>query len=333
MEVFLMSEYILSVDAGKDTTKCLGRNAEGKKEDIKKVSFPTKMYDMADGSIDVEGNSFKLEIEGRTLVIGEQGLDDSSKFETSKTSELHKYAIYTAIAQYLEPGTTENKIYMVLSCPLSVVKIDAAKEKYKQMIKGNGPISIKVNDKSFEFEVMDITIKAEDSGITYVYPEMFKDKEIAIIGFGGLNMGFSLYKNGVCNPRDRFLEEHGVVALTEIVSSDLTALREGNLVNYDMAAKALEDGYLLKAGKIDTESIEVIRKSKEKFLDKAMTLIKSHGYKIENMDTCAFVGGTTNKLADTIRIRSAHYYVDNNPQWVSVEGNYKVAFAKYGKKS
>jgi plasmid segregation protein ParM len=161
---------------------------------------------------------------------------------------------------------------------------------------------------------------------------MFKDKQIAIIGFGGLNMGFSLYKNGVCTSKDRFLEEHGVIKLTEMLSEDLTTLRNGNLVNYLMAAKALEDGHLLNEGQIVHGSVETIRKTKVKFIEEAFRLIKSHGYKIETIDKCAFVGGTTKKLDEALSGKS-HYYVDPNPQWVSVEGNYKVAFAKYGKKN
>ena len=72
-----MKRYVMSADIGKFESNLIGRCLEGTKEDIKKVNFRTKMYNLEEGYIDVEGNSHKVELDGGTYIIGEQGQDKS----------------------------------------------------------------------------------------------------------------------------------------------------------------------------------------------------------------------------------------------------------------
>lgn len=80
------------------------------------------------------GNSYKVGFEGKSYIIGEQGQDKS--YDTSKTNILHKLACYTAIAEYLELSSKDNKISIVWACPLSVLRSQPAKDEYKLFIKG-----------------------------------------------------------------------------------------------------------------------------------------------------------------------------------------------------
>lgn len=324
-----MKEYTITLDIGKFDTKAIGRESTGTAADIKRVNFRTKRYDLENGYIDCEGNSYKVEFEGKEYIVGEQGEDKST--ETSKTNILHKLCGYTAIAQYIEPGTKGNKINLVLACPLSVLKLQEAKEEYKNFIKGENEIKIKVNDKDYEFEIIDVTIKAEGSGVLYTHSDLFKNKNVSVVDFGGLNMGFSLYRNGVCKQSDRFIEEHGVNALTLLVKEKLTALNKGNLVSYDQAEQALENGYATKLGNIDADSAVKIKEAKEKFFDEALTIIAENGYRLEQYDDVVFVGGTTQKLKETIVNRFPNATIPTNSQWTTAEGLYKVACAKYNK--
>lgn len=310
-------KLILSLDVGKYDTKCVGRSIDEGVEDIKKICFRTKYYDLAEGYLDVQGNSYKVEFEGKEYIIGEQG--DSKSYDTSKTHLIHKLSAYTAITQYLEPETKGNEVYMVLACPLSVLKIQESKEEYKSFIKGDGKINIAVDGKPYSFEIKDITIKAEGSGILYLEREKFKDSNVAVIDLGGLNMGFSLYRNGVCKNEDRFIEECGANALTEIVRNELINYKNGNLVSYDQAEQALEKNYLPKNGKADPKSTEAIDRAKERYFDKVMGHVKSHGFKLEELDRVIFVGGTSQRIASVIITELEHSYIPHDSQWCTCD--------------
>lgn len=323
-----MKKYIISADIGKFDTKLVGRSIDQSPDDMKSVCMRTKMYDLENGFIDVEGNnSYLVKFDGKTYIVGDQGQDKSE--DTSKTNFLHKLTCYTAITQFLEPNTKDNKIYMVLACPLSVLLIPEAKEGYKDFIKGNGAINIAVDNKNYEFEIVDITIKAEGSGIVYLEPNIFKSKAVGIVDLGGLNMGFSLYNNLTCKKEHRFIEECGTDRLIDLVREQLSIYKNGNLVNREIAEKALNEGGLKKAGKIDNESMPFIEVAKEKYFNEVLRHIKEHKFNIDELDEVVFIGGTTQHIKKNIS-KIQHSYVPTNSQLSTVEGNYKVAFKKYG---
>jgi len=328
-----MSKYVLSLDNGKDSVKCMGIEHGTKVEsleDVKKVSFKTRTYDLTKGYIDVQGNSHKVVFNGQELIVGEQGNDRS--FNTSKTEPLHQVSAYTAITQFIEPNTTDNKIDIALACPITVLKSEKAKQDYKDLIKGDGPIKITVDDKDYEFEINDILLKAEGSGILYLSPTLFKNKKVIIVDFGGLNMTVTLYTNGTCvNPeKDRFAEEFGSIELINTVANDLTAYKNGNIVNFTEAERALERGYMLSYGKPDKTSAQVIERTKKKFFDEACSKIASRGINLSYLDTVIFVGGTTMNFHDLIS-ELPNGYITDNSQWTTAEGLFKVALKKYNK--
>jgi hypothetical protein len=324
-----MQEYVIALDAGKYAIKAMGRNSRGVSSDLKKVDIRTKMYDLKNGYIDVEGKSHKVVFNGQELIIGEQG--ETKSYETSKTIFLHQICTYTAITQFLEPETRDNKVNMVLACPISVLKVQKAKLEYKEFIKGNGVIDINVDGKNYSFEIEDIMIKAEGSGIVYLSPHIFEQRKVGVVDFGGLNFTFSLYTNGVClSPTsDRFVEEFGATKLTNYVADDLTGYKRGNIVKFDAAERALEVGYLSSFGQVDKGSEEIIARSKERFFDEACEEINRHGFRIDELDGLVFVGGTTQKLVEAITKKIPNAFIATEPQWSTVEGLYKIAYKKY----
>lgn len=326
-----MKKIVLSVDIGKWETEITGRDIALTSDDVKTESLRTKLYDLEEGYIDCEGeDSHLVEFNGKNYIVGAQGKDKSD--DTSKTHFLHQIACYTTITKFLEPGTKENEIYMVLACPLSVLLIQKAKEEYKQFIKNEGVIKIKVDNKDFEFEIKDIMIKAEGSGIVYLEPKRFKDKTVAILDLGGLNLGFSLYVNGACKKEDRFIEECGTDRLLEIVREQLSEYKAGNIVKEDIAEKALRDGGLKKAGEIDKESCKYVLKAKELYWEEVLKYVKAHKYNLDNADEVVVVGGTTQHIKDNVEKTLKHAYVPEKSQLATVNGLYKVAFKKYGDK-
>lgn len=323
-----MSKFVLSADIGKHETELVGRDVSLNEESLHIETIRTKMYDLDDGFIEVEGKSHLIEFEGKKYIVGDQGQEKSE--DTSKTQLLHQLSCYTMITKFLKPNTEDNELYMTLACPISVIQVPTAKDEYKEFIKGNGPITVVVDGAKYNFEIKEITIKTEGSGVVYLEPKRFENQTVAIVDLGGLNMGFSLYKNKSCKKEDRFIEECGTDRLIEIVREQLSIYKKGNIISEDEATKALNDGGLKESGKIDTKSSEYVTKAKNVYYNEVMKHIKSHKFSIDRVDSVIFVGGTTHHIKDIITRELGHSYIPEEPQLCTVRGLYKVAFKKYG---
>lgn len=313
-------------DIGKYDSKLLGRNFSISESEAEKIVFRTKIYDLEDGYIEKQGNSFKVEYEGKEYIIGEQG--NTKSLDTSKTNLLHKVSCYTGITRLLEPGI-KSDVYLVLACPISVLQNVEAKEEFKNFIKGEGEIKIVVDDKEYSFEIKDITIKAEGSGILYTNPELFKNKTVLVVDLGGLNLTGALYVNGVCTKDDRWVEECGVNRLIELTREEIINYRKGNLISYEQSEQALNRGHLLDNGAIDLNSKKLINSSKERYLNEVLNYIKIHKINIDEIDKVVFLGGTTNKIEGLIKEKISHSYIPNESEIATLKGLYKVAFNKY----
>lgn len=324
-----MRKYVISADIGKFETDLVGKNINESGTNIKKVPLRTKMYDLSNGDIDLEGRSYKIDFNNKSYIIGEQGQDKS--YDTSKTHELHQMACYVAITRFLEPETKGNRINMVLACPLSVIRLSNAKEEYKHLIKGNGEIHVVVNNRNYYFEIENITLKAEGSGIVFLEPERFLNRNVLILDLGGLNLGISLYRNKVCKNEDRHIEECGTDKLISFVSEQLTEYKKGNLVDDDTCESALKNGGLKKDGELDMDSVSYVQNAKYKYFNEVMKQVKKHKIDISNLDEVIFVGGTTHHIKSIITKEIKHSYIPSNPQWCTAEGLYKIAIKKYGK--
>lgn len=64
-------KYIISIDAGKHGTKCVGRKVTKMKD--RQVYFNTRYYDMKNGDMEVYGESYKVRYQNNDYIIGEQG--------------------------------------------------------------------------------------------------------------------------------------------------------------------------------------------------------------------------------------------------------------------
>lgn len=324
------NKVILSLDIGKYDTKAMGRKL-GDKVELKTTSIRTKFYDLKNGYLDVEGdNSYSVAFEDKYVIVGEQGNEIS--YETSKTNDIHRICGYVAITQFIEPDTKDNEIYLVLACPISVLKNTATKDKYKNFIKGEGPIEITVDNKHYTFTIKEIAIKGEGSGIVYTDTDMFKNNSVAVIDLGGLNFTFSLYNNCSCNNDNRFITEDGAFTLYRMVQDELILYKNGNLVRQDTAILATDRGYLTKGtGKPDTDSMQYIGRAKEKYLKSILDIIKSRKFALDEVDKVVFVGGTVNKLLPEIKELDYNVFIPNEPEYATVKGLYKLAYALYGK--
>lgn len=329
------NEIIASADIGKFDSKLIGRDTSLTAEDIIRVDLRTNLYDLENGFMEAEGASYEVKFEDKTYIVGEGATKDYTG--TSKTNMIHKVALYTGITKFLNPETVvkqeevKNKVNLVLACPISVLKIQEAKEEFKKFMKGDGEIDITVDDKNYKFTIEDITIKAEGSGVVYLYPEIFKGQDVLLVDLGGLNMGISLYRNGSCKNEDRHIEECGTDELLKFVKEQASIYDKGNVFNDDDAMKALKDNGIKVAGTIDAKSVPFIEKAKTNYFNEVMKNIKKYKINIDRVDKVVFVGGTTLHIKDIIGREIKHSFIPERCQWTTAEGGYKVAVKKYSK--
>lgn len=328
------TEYILTIDPGKDSTKSLGIKKGEAFENIKPKKFLSRLYDLKNGYIEVEDqDSHRVIFDKEEFIIGKQG-GTRIDTESSKEKPLHRLCTYTAISTYMKPKSKNNKIHLVMACPINTLKDDAAKESYRNFIKGTGPINLNIDGNDNEFEIVDLMFKSEASGVRYLRPDLFSDKKVLVVDFGGLNMSVILYNNGICvDPQnDRFAENFlGSLQLIKYVADSLTEYNhKGNRVKNTTAEEALNRGCALNYGVEDEKSIPYIKKARQRFFDEACDEIAHNNISLQDLDSVVFVGGTSQYLKDEIAALPNGKLVENS-QFTTVEGLFKIALKKYNK--
>lgn len=326
------NEYVIALDLGKFEGKAIGKRKFDVSEDIKQVKIRTKMKELNENEyIEIGENSYNLVYENKNIIVGENGVEAEDNYSTSKTTNMHKYIAYTIITRFLEPNTTNNKIQIVLACPISVLKIQGAKENYKKMIKGEGIIKIIVNGQKFEFEITDIMVKTEDSCIINTN-ELKNKNNIGIVGIGGLNMNYLQYINGDFVVKTSY--EHGSSVLDNYIKDDLTVFLNGNIPNDNDIYMASNNGYICRKGEKVKESETIINCSKKRFLQDMNVLLAKDKIDLSNLQNLIFIGGTSIKLKNQIKELYPNIIELENEedyQMLAVIGLYRVAFKKYCK--
>ncbi|NAS19599.1 hypothetical protein GND98_017505 [Clostridium butyricum] len=119
---------LIAVDAGKDTTKYVYKNELGV---LQKESFRTKVQEADNFGADVQGKTFKIQLEDKNYMIGDMVSESKLNYDLSKTSIEHKLCVYVAIAKVvLETGI--NKVKLAVGIPANIYKNEQLKNEYKQ---------------------------------------------------------------------------------------------------------------------------------------------------------------------------------------------------------
>lgn len=318
-----MNKIIAAIDAGKNTTKSIGNTTS---LDLKKNNFRTKLYDLANGDVDLEGNSYLITFDGKDYIIGDQGeeIDNSN----TKTTLVHKLAIYTVISQLMGEYDIDTSVSIVIGCPANIFKNKTLKEEYRQYIKGNGKVQITVNSKDYSFTIDRVVIKCEGSGIVYVKPELFKNIKRAVIDLGGRNMNFAVYENMVPIPSTIFANELGSISLETELREQLQVYL-GETVSLIDSSYALKNGGLIINGVLNEETALIVQQCKKNYIRKVLQEIKEKGINLSTMAVSA-IGGTSITVQSELKDAIKHVdIITDNAQTICVEGFYKVAMVKF----
>ena len=168
----------------------------------------------------------------------------------------------------------------------------------------------------------------EDYGVVHMYPTLFKDKRVALIGLGGLNMNFMIVNDLVLEIPTMFTVNHGG---NELETNIINALNSRYALNIDPkdAPYILQNKGIRIRGDKDKESARIVDMVTENFIQSIIQEVKKNGHNLDMLDV-VFVGGTSEAIQDYIESMIDHVTVAREAQWAAVEGSLKIGEIKYG---
>lgn len=284
---------LISVDAGKDTTKsCIKEN-----DNFIKKSFKSRIYNITEnGDTLAVGNTFRVLFGGSEYLVGDSGTDQN--YSTNKIDEYNKICQYVAITQFIQPGVLQ-KVNLITGFPASNYKDEVSRREYIENIRGNGKISITVDEKNYLFEFESIKVRPEGSGITVLKPELFNEKNTLVIDLGGQNLNIVLFNDFVFDPSKMISENAGGTTIEQSLINVLSTKGIENM-NEPLIRAIIRDKTI--RGYKDQEEIkELIKNTIDKYIQTEIVkkLDKNNiNYKLYDV---VFVGGTSFILKDYLQ--------------------------------
>lgn len=318
----MIESKLISIDPGKYATKAIALNRNNTME---KVYFRTKVFKLNNGmDIDAQGKSFKVGLDGKEFIIGDQG--EEIDYTIDKANLNHKLATYTATTQLLEGFKA---VKLTIGCPTSVYRNKELRNDYRDYIWNDGSVKIEVNNKTHSFLIENVLVLPEGSGIVYTRPELFKNKRVAVIDLGGLNMNFTIYDSLIPQPSSMFTLNHGYAEIETRLTNELNSTYGIALTSSDVQNVVRQGGVKIK-GTIDPRSTQIIDGIIDQYMLKLIQEARKNNFNLDMMDI-VFVGGTSLLVHDKIKQYLPHAIIVENAQWTNVEGFYKVGAIKYGR--
>lgn len=295
------------VDSGKYGTKAIGRAEDGEK---KRVYFQTKM-DPTNETITSADESFVIQFEGERFLIGKNAtLNDS---DTSKSKELHRNAIYTAIHQLVND---KDEVSLVVGCPISIYTEKENREEYEEFLSENETVDFTVNEVRKSFKVVNVNTLPESSGYVFKHMDKFIGKMVAVVDIGGLNANCCIYEGVDMLPDTDFTYNLGTNVLRSGLKKTLNKKFQSNLSD-----KQTEEAMKERQIRINPEkSKAVINDFFLGHIKKLMEAMKENQWDIHNLEF-VFVGGGSLVLAQEIQaIFGDEVTISEDAVWDNAEG-------------
>lgn len=300
-----MAKRIIAGDSGKFNTKAVVKTKEGK---IERVMFRTKM-DETDESKTVYENTFAVNFKGQRYLLGDKA--ETVDYDTSKAKELHKIALFTAIAQLVNDNDT---ITLFAGCPLNIFKNIEARKKYEEYLRQDKKVTIEVNEQKKTFIIEEVIACPESSGIIFKEPHL-GDKVVVVVDIGGLNTNACVYDGGDPILSTAFTLNEGANVLTNNIRLKLNEKLGLNIQDFQMQ-QILRDGFVKPH---IGESKEIIQSMLQEHIDTIITELKKKNYDINTLDF-VFVGGGSLLLQKQILQFIPDAVISKNAVWDNVEG-------------
>lgn len=304
-----------TVDAGKFNTK--GYTKVGK--EVRRTIFRTKATPTEE--IHTPGDeNFVVSIPNlddkslNKVIIGRRASDDDIDYDKEKKKDIHKIAIYTALANLIESGDVLEEV--VIGYPIDLFKNVKARNEYMEFIKGDGKIEMMIDGKPFNFTIEKVIVLPETSGIILKNYEDYRDKTIAVLDWGGLNVNGCIFQNGDPVEGTYFVINKGVNILKNELKHALNQEFKSNLQDYSMD-EVLKDGYIPK----DPEaSAKFIHNFIHDYIKHIKEEAKRCQWDFENLKHVLGTGGGSLQFEKQLKEAFSVIKISKNAVWDNAEG-------------
>lgn len=306
---------IIAVDSGKYATKAYTKDGDK----VNKIMFRTKM-DVTDEEYSSLAETFVITVgdnpQHYLLGNGAENVD----YDKSKAKDIHRFAIYTAIARLAENGDT---VSLTVGCPLSVFNNVQERKSYEEFIYNGGSIKMTLNGNPFEFTIDKVNVCPESSGIIWNHMEEYTKKIVGIIDIGGLNTNACVYEHLAPVKSTAFTNNLGA----NILRNELKLALNQKFIDCNLQDWQMED--IIENGFIKSnpqESRAFITAFLSNHIQTVLNDCKRKGWDLNNIDII-FVGGGSKLLKREILALLPAGEISKNAEWDNVEGFYTMGKA------
>ncbi|MEG0774389.1 ParM/StbA family protein [Clostridium sp.] len=327
-----MKDILIAVDTGKHSTKALINLGQR----IEKVVFRTKVQEVHNLGVDITPNSYLVDFNGKSYLIGNMVSESQSDYSISKSSITHQLSIYVAIAKLIDKADVMKfglpNVHLAINLPINIYKNNTLKIQYQNMIqKDKEVITLKINGIIYCFRITNIVLMPEAVGSTYYRPTEFRDTKATVIDIGSLNTTFCTYKNLIPELESMVVANSGISILRAKLAETLKS-KYGIHIDDNDTEEILKDGCLYINGNRVHESIEIINELINNHVLEIFNFAKSRNITFNN-SKLVFVGGGSILLQDYILTHYPSAIIEENSQLSNALSYLKVLEIKHnGKK-
>ncbi len=330
---------LVAIDAGKKDTKvCIYDENTNTTTAFK---YSTKMSEGSFEDDSLESSTAIVEIDGKTYKIGPGALKQA-EFTTSKTTEIHKNCILTALAMCCE-GDEVNEFDVAIGLPVNEWSDVKKRNEYKLYSLPEGEIHIRLKTRSDgpicekKFKICSRYVFIESQGALFLdCATEFIGKTAAVIDIGSLNINCTIWDAHQLDKEASLTDELGgnvlVSSLSQMLSSAFSRCSE----NYVEKLLRLppEERYLHPTRpnpQIESESKALIE---EHLLDHVREIKRKCDARKWSLDymKLVFIGGTSDLLRKEItEVFGEEVYIPEHPEFANAIGFLRILGAKiYG---
>jgi hypothetical protein len=301
---------IIAVDSGKHSTKAVTRDPVTK--ELNKIMFRTKM-DETEEDLANDRKSCVVTYDEKKYLIGESA--ETVDYEKSKAKDVHKIAVYTAIAKLLPKD--EKTVILAIGCPLSIFKNVEERKKYEEYFMGEKDIKLVLNKEKVEFTIDKVIVCPESCGIIYSNNKLYSNKMVGVIDIGGLNTNCCVYNNLSPIRSTMLTTNHGANIMTNDLKQEINSrFPEANIQDWQMES-IIKEGFIKSHRE---ESAKLIENFFNKHVQVILDECKRKAWDLENIDLVFIGGGSKLLKRDIIKSTSQGTVISDNAEWDNVSG-------------
>lgn len=319
-------EINVAVDSGKGFSKLLVKDAISK--ELVTAVFPTRIQKGSNIGLELSNNSYQVEYEGDTYLIGEM-LSNLVNTDLSKKNNDHLLCVYLSIVKAIKLSKSKKasiyKINLALNTPLTIFKNKRLKDDFETFIRKNGEtIHLAVDGEHFLIKINNLFLLQEGIGSLFIRPE-YKNKNVVQIDIGTLNVTVSSFSSLIPQLESNFSNNYGTNSLFSTIRERLS-MDFGVTVHYKDLEQIIKEKILVVEGERMHDSTTTIEELLDSHTKQILASVKAQ-VSLNNTEI-SFIGGGSIVLYEQLRKLLPNATFEPDSQFCTLKSYYRIMQAK-----